>query len=126
MTTATAKKATARTTPKAPKQPDKPATTVLRLKPPGETKFHDIEVNLLGFTLAERNVAKKALAQFHEPDLIEVMAVNAFVVWRRTHPDAELQDWVEGVTFGDVLNVGSFETPTGQQWLTPEGYDPEA
>lgn len=102
-----------------------PTSTTIQLTPPGETEAHAIELNLMGFTLAERNLAKKALAQFHEPDLLEVVAVNAWVVWRRTHPDCELDSWVNGITFGDLLGA-DFASVQEQPFLTPEGFDPEA
>jgi hypothetical protein len=53
------------------------------------------------------------------------VAVNAFVVWRRTHPEARMEDWVNGITFGDMVGT-SFATVAEQPWFTPEGYDPEA
>lgn len=120
---------TTKTKPK-PKQttpePQRPGVAVFRIKPPGETEPVDIEINLLGMTLAERNVAKKALAQFEEPDLVEIVAVNAWVVWRRTHPESQLQEWVEGITFGDIIGAGQFDDVLDLPWVTPEGYDPEA
>jgi hypothetical protein len=102
-----------------------PATTTIKLIPPGETEPQDIEINLLGFTLAERNLAKKLIAQFTDPDIVELVAVNAFVVWRRTHPEARMEDWVNGITFGDMVGT-SFATVAEQPWFTPEGYDPES
>jgi hypothetical protein len=101
------------------------ASTTITITPPGETEPTDIELNLFGFTIAERNLAKKALAQFTDPDLIEIVCVNAWVVWRRTHPDVKLDDWVNGITFGDLLGV-SFEDLRQQPFDTPEGFDPEA
>jgi len=104
---------------------DKPAAVTLQLTPPGETEAHEIEIDLLSFTLAERNIAKKALAQFTDPDLLEVMAVNAWVVWKRTHPECKLDDWVNGITFGDLVGT-DWASVAEQPFHTPEGYDPEA
>lgn len=103
---------------------ERPAAVKLQLVPPGETESHDIEVDLLSFTLAERNIAKKALAQLTDPDLLEVMAVNAWVVWRRSHPDCKLDAWFDSVTFGDLLGT-HLDTIADQPILTPDEYDPE-
>lgn len=99
--------------------------TIISLTPPGETEPVEIELNLLGFTIAERNIAKKALAQFTDPDLVEIVCVNAWVVWRRTHPDSRLDDWVNGITFGDLIGA-SFDDLRLQPFDTPDGFDPEA
>jgi len=104
---------------------DRPAAVALQLIPPGETEPHDIEVDLLSFTLAERNIAKKAVAQFTDPDLLEIVAVNAWVVWRRTHPDCKLDDWVNGITFGDLIGT-AWDDVRAMPFDTPDGYDPEA
>ena len=100
-------------------------STSITITPPGETEPTEIELNLLGFTLAERNVAKKALAQLTDPDLIEIVAVNAWVVWKRDHPECKLDDWFNGITFGDLLGT-SISDVINQPLETPEGFDPEA
>lgn len=103
---------------------DKPAAVVLQIIPPGKTEPHDIEVDLMSFTLAERNVAKKALKQLADPDLIEIMAVNAWIVWRRDHPDCKLDDWFDKITFGDLVG-NPLTGVTDMPILTPDEYDPE-
>ena len=104
---------------------DTTTATTISLTPPGETEPVEIELNLLGFTIAERNIAKKALAQFVDPDLVEIVCVNAWVVWRRTHSDSSLDDWVNGITFGDLIGA-NFDDLRQQPFETPEGFDPEA
>lgn len=104
--------------------PAGPGTTTIMLTPPGETEQHSIELNLYGFTLAERNVAKKALAQLADPDVLEIVAVNAWVVWKRTHPECKLDDWFNGITFGDMLGQ-SLQDVLAEPLATPDGYDPE-
>lgn len=104
--------------------PDNPATVHIKITPPGETEQHDIEINLMAFTLAERNTAKKALAKFTEPDMVDIMAVNAWVVWRRSHPECSLDDWVNGITFGDLLGT-DWAGVAEQPYDTPEDYSPE-
>lgn len=86
-----------------------------------------IDINLREFTLAEREVAKAALAKaVQPPDMHLVVVVHAWVVWRRTHPHSSLQAWMDNITFGDVLDgVGQFEAML-QVWdTTPEGFDPK-
>jgi hypothetical protein len=80
---------------------------------------------LMGFTLAERNLAKKAMQQFTDPDILEIQAVNAWVVWKRTHPECSLDLWVNTVTFGDMLGP-DWQSVLDQAFVTPDGYDPEA
>jgi hypothetical protein len=103
-----------------------PGTVTIQITPPGCDEPQDIEINLMGFTLAERNIAKKALKQFEEPDLVEICAVNAWVVWRRDHPDCKLDDWVNGITFGDMLGSTGFGDLVNQPFDTPDEFDPEA
>lgn len=105
--------------------PAKPTVVSLQLTPPGETEPQTVEVNVLGFTLAERNLAKKALAKLTDPDFVEIMAVNAWVTWRRTHPDCNLDDWFGQVTFGDIIS-NPLADVADQPLLTPDEYDPEA
>lgn len=106
---------------------DKVGVTTISITPPGEPGPVEIELDLLGFTLTERNLAKKAVAQLTDPDLIEIVAVNAWVVWRRTHPECRIDDWFDGITFGDMLSMADLGDLLLQQPLeTPEGFDPEA
>lgn len=104
----------------------KVGTTTITITPPGEPEPVEIELDLMGFTLAERNLAKKAVAQLTDPDLIEIVAVNAWVVWRRTHPDVKIGDWFDGITFGDMLGITDLGELLDQPLETPEDFDPEA
>lgn len=98
----------------------------LMLTPPGEDVAQQLEVDLRGMTLSERQLAKRALAKMVEPSFEEVILVHAWVVWRRTHPTASLQTWMDDITFGDLLDGIDFE-PDHVLWdTTPEGFDPEA
>lgn len=121
----TAKRPTARERSGKGKPSAAKMSTTVKLRPPGEDRHHEITINLMGFTLAERDRAKRALAQFTDPDLVDVMAVNAWIVWLRDHPDTPLSDWVEGVTFGDMLGV-DWDEAAAMPWTTPEEFSPEA
>lgn len=86
-----------------------------------------VDVDLRRFTLAERQLVKKALLKFAQPPEFEdVIVVHAWVVWRRTHPESSLDLWMNDIEWGDFLDGLSVE-PGHTQWdTTPEGYDPEA
>jgi hypothetical protein len=118
----------------------KPAAAKKKSEPVGELRFGllidppdndtgapvELHVSLREFTLAERQLAKRALAKFTDPDMEEVITVHAWVVWRRTHPESSLQNWMDHVQWGDVLD-GLALDPDHVAWnTTPEGFDPEA
>lgn len=86
-----------------------------------------LHVDLRKFSLAERQLVKRALAKFAEPqDFDDVIVVHAWVVWRRTHPTSSLQHWMDHIEWGDVLDGLAVE-PGHVEWdTTPEGFDPEA
>lgn len=87
---------------------------------------HQFDVDLRAMTLAERQLAKRALAKMVDPDWAEVVMVHAWVVWRRTNPTSSLQEWMDNLSFGDVLDGLDFD-PEHVAWdTTPEGFDPEA
>jgi len=122
----------------------RPAKQVQRERPAGELKYElriappdgeldadgnsipvELVVDLRHFTLDERQLAKRALLKFAQPpDWEDVIVVHAFVVWRRTHPAASLQFWMEHIEWGDLLDGLALE-PGHVAWdTTPEGYDP--
>lgn len=122
----------------------RPPKSVQKDRPAGELKFTaviappdgarddqdqpirvQLEVDLRAFTLAERQLAKRAMSKFVAPiDMEDVVVVHAWVVWRRTHPESSLQYWMDHITFGDVLDGLAVE-PGRVEWdTTPEGYDP--
>lgn len=124
----------------------RPAKAVQRERPAGELKFAVIiappdgerdddgnpvpvtlEVDLRHFTLAERQLVKRIMAKFAEPvEAEDVVLAHAFTVWRRTHPDASLQRWMDDIEWGTLLDSLNME-PGRTAWdTTPEGYDPEA
>lgn len=105
---------------------DTVAKTTIKVTPPGMTEPVDIEIDFMAFTLAERNLAKKAVAQLTEPDLLEIYAVNAWVVWRRTHPECKIDDWFNGITFGEMLGLVNLDELLAQPFSTPDEYSPEA
>lgn len=84
-----------------------------------------IHVDLRQFTLAERQLVKRAQAKFAQPlDAEDVAVVHAWVVWRRTNPTSSLQYWMDHIEYGDFLDSITLE-PGHVQWdTTPEGYDP--
>ena len=83
-----------------------------------------MEVDLRAFKLAERDLVKRALSKFTEPDMTDVCVVHAWVIWRRTHPTSSLQYWMDTITLGQLLDAISLE-PGRVVWdTTPEGYDP--
>lgn len=87
---------------------------------------HQLDVDLRSMSLSERQLAKRALAKMVEPDWAEIVMVHAWVVWRRTNQTSSLQEWMDDLTFGDVLDGLDFE-PDHVAWdTTPEGFDPEA
>lgn len=85
----------------------------------------DLHVDLREFTLSERQLVKRILAKMAEPpDMDDVIVGHAFVVWRRTHPTASLQNWMDHITWGDLLDGLQME-PGHVAWdTTPKGYDP--
>ena len=104
----------------------------LRIAPPdGPTDAQgaiipvEIEVDLRSFTLAERQLAKRAMSKFAPPnDIEDVVVVHAWVVWRRTNPSSSLQFWMDHISYGDLLDGLGLE-PGHVEWdTTPEGYDP--
>lgn len=99
---------------------------ILRITPPGEEDLHEIAVDLRSMSLSERQLAKRAMAKFTDPDAQEWTLVHAWVVWRRTHETASLQAWMDDIRFGDLLD-GLDLDPGRVAWdTTPEGFDPEA
>lgn len=86
-----------------------------------------LAIDLLHFSLAERQLAKRALTKFVQPhDWEDIIVTHAWVVWRRTHPESSLQFWMDHIDWGDLLNALELE-PGRVEWdTTPEGFDPEA
>lgn len=126
---------TGRTTPKKPKpvhakdafqqRPLNELKFAWRGTPPGSDDPVLIEVELRTMTLAERQLVKRGLALMVSPDWSEIVIVHVWVIWRRTHPEASLSEWMGGLSFGDVLD-GVDMDPDQVDWdTTPEGWDPE-
>ena len=110
----------------------------LKRRPAGELKFslgievpdadgggrHQIDVDLMGMSLAERQLAKRALAKMESPDYAEVALVHAWVAWRRDHPTSSLQVWMDDIRLRDITD-GIVAEPGHVVWdTTPEGFDP--
>jgi len=123
---------------KRPARPD--AKAELARRPAGELKFslsievpdaegggrHQIDVDLMGMSLSDRQLAKRALAKMESPDYAEVALVHAWVSWRRDHPTSSLQAWMDDVSLRDITDGIAYE-PGHVVWdTTPEGFDPEA
>lgn len=122
----------------------RPPKQVQRERPAGELKFSvviappdgprdaedqpipvQLEVDLRTWSLAERQLAKQAMAKFVQPpDPEDVVIVHAWVVWRRTNPTSSLQYWMDNITFGDLLDGIKYEIGHVHWNTTPEGYDP--
>ena len=121
---------------KRPARPD--AKAELKRRPAGELKFslsievpeaegggrHQIDVDLMGMSLSDRQLAKRALAKMESPDYAEVALVHAWVAWRRDHPTSSLQVWMDDICLRDITD-GLDAEPGHVQWnTTPEGFDP--
>lgn len=101
--------------------PDGPRDPETNKPIPGE-----IHCELRRFTLAERQLVKRIMQKFASPpDWDDVIVAHAFVVWRRTHPEASLQYWMDHIQWGDLLDGLDLATPASIAWdTTPEHYDP--
>lgn len=117
-------------------QRQRPATELkfsLVLAPPDGPQGDDgnllpqrLDIDLRSWPLADRELAKRALSKFVQPDAEDVVLVHAWIVWRRSNPTSSLQTWMENITLGDLLD-GLNMDPGRVTWdTTPEGYDPEA
>ena len=101
-------------------------TVVVRPPDADDDARHQIDIDLRTMTLAERQLAKRAMAKMVDASWEEVIMVHAWVTWRRDHPSSSLQEWMDNLTFGDVLDGIEFD-PDRVAWdTTPEGFDPEA
>ncbi len=119
-------------------QRDRPINEIdftLRIAPPdgpsnaeGDPIPVDLHVTLRKFTLAERQLAARALAKMVQPPTVEfIYLVHGWIVWRRTNPTSSLQVWMDSITFGDLMDGLEGHDPENVVWdTTPEGYDPEA
>ena len=105
------------TKPKRPRPPS--AKEALKRRPVGELQFsllvappdaegdtpQQIDVDLRGMSLSERELARAALAKtVQPPEMTTVLLIHAWVTWRRTHPTSSLQVWMDDITYGEILD----------------------
>lgn len=82
----------------------------------------DLLVDSRTFTMKEHRLRRRELTRISveddlQPDDADVIAVSVWVVLRRTQPGLPLDDVLEALSYGDLVD---------RQPVTGEGSDPEA